>query len=395
VIARVFHLGCVVAVILAAGCGGAPKPAVIGTSTTKQVLLKADRATIDLSIKRGVGFLIATQHADGSWGTGTESHGNEVVAAVPGSHQAFKVAVTSLVVMALRESKEAGFDGVGDSHRRGVEFLVTQGQAKREEGALLYTFWANVYATQALSAEIIAGSTDPRVRQMAEWHIDRLNRYATYIGGWNYYDFVSQTQSPSMGPTSFGSGAGLYALWHAKQAGLSIPPLLAERTVKRLEEMRLSTGAYLYGHDYRRLPRAVPAHMVPGSLGRTQVSNLGLMVWGSQKITDQIARDGLRPFFADHAAMEMGRKRPLPHESWYQVSGYYYYFGQYYAAQLMTRLGGDTLQAHAQELAGKHIMQHQESDGSWWDYPMWGYHKPYGTAFALMALLDCREAVSH
>lgn len=392
-IARVCQLGFVIA-ILVAGCNNAPKPTATGGSATRPATLAADRATIDASIQRGIDFLVTTQNADGAWGSGTESHGNEVVASVPGSHQAFKVAVTSLAVMALRESSEAGFEKVAESHRRGVEYLVTQGQSKREEGSLLYTFWANVYATQALSAELIAGNQDPRVRQMADWHIDRLNRYATYIGGWNYYDFVSQTQSPSMGPTSFGSGAGLYALWYAKRAGLTIPPMLAERTVKRLEEMRLSTGAYTYSHDGRRLPRAIPAHMVPGSLGRTQVANLGLMAWDSTKITDQIARDGLRPFFDDHAAMEMGRKRPFPHESWYQVSGYYYYFGQYYAAELMTRLGGSTLRADAQELASKHIIRHQEADGSWWDYPMWGYHKPYGTSFAVMALLDCREALS-
>jgi len=35
------------------------------------------------------------------------------------------------------------------------------------------------------------------------------------------------------------------------------------------------------------------------------------------------------------------------------------------------------------------VVPHQEADGSWWDYAMWGYHKPYGTAFAVMTLLRC------
>ena len=34
----------------------------------------------------------------------------------------------------------------------------------------------------------------------------------------------------------------------------------------------------------------------------------------------------------------------------------------------------------------------QEKDGSWWDYPFYDYHQPYGTAFALMSLYRCREA---
>ena len=38
------------------------------------------------------------------------------------------------------------------------------------------------------------------------------------------------------------------------------------------------------------------------------------------------------------------------------------------------------------------IMDLQEADGSWWDYPFYDYHQPYGTAFALMTLYRCRAA---
>jgi hypothetical protein len=33
----------------------------------------------------------------------------------------------------------------------------------------------------------------------------------------------------------------------------------------------------------------------------------------------------------------------------------------------------------------------QEKDGSWWDYPLYNYHRPYGTSFALMSLRCCRK----
>jgi len=37
-----------------------------------------------------------------------------------------------------------------------------------------------------------------------------------------------------------------------------------------------------------------------------------------------------------------------------------------------------------------HLMvERQEKDGSWWDYPLYDYHQPYGTAFALMTLARC------
>jgi len=111
--------------------------------------------------------------------------------------------------MALRQADEAGVPGAKIAHDRGLEWLVTKGQSRREEAELLYTFWANIYATAGAGAGTLPGNTvDPRIRQMAEWHVDRLSRYATYLGGWNYYDFTGGTQQPSMGPTSFGSGAG-------------------------------------------------------------------------------------------------------------------------------------------------------------------------------------------
>jgi len=35
------------------------------------------------------------------------------------------------------------------------------------------------------------------------------------------------------------------------------------------------------------------------------------------------------------------------------------------------------------------MLDRQEKDGSWWDYPLYDYHQPYGTSFALMTLIRC------
>jgi hypothetical protein len=73
----------------------------------------------------------------------------------------------------------------------------------------------------------------------------------------------------------------------------------------------------------------------------------------------------------------------------YQISGYYYYFDHYYASRLLELLSGAQKQKYAKQIADC-VLPHQEEDGSWWDYPMWDYHKPYGTAFAIMTLLRCK-----
>ncbi|MEG2810488.1 MAG: hypothetical protein RR889_07575, partial [Akkermansia sp.] len=45
----------------------------------------------------------------------------------------------------------------------------------------------------------------------------------------------------------------------------------------------------------------------------------------------------------------------------------------------------DKAKRHAAHLASQ-MMLFQEKDGSWWDYPLYNYHKFYGTGYALSAL---------
>lgn len=343
-------------------------------------------APIRQSIDRGVAFLVKAQNADGSWGKGTETRGFEVYSMVPGTHDAFRVATTALCVMALREAGEA------EAHGRGVNYLISQGDARRQDGALIYNTWAHTYAVQALSIELRSTTNDARqeaVRRAIVNHLKRLGSYETYIGGWNYYDFEAQTEKPSMGPTSFGTAAGLVALWEARRAGVDVPQKMIDLSVRRLAEMRLPNGAYLYSHDMRLHPRA-PANRPRGSIGRSQSGNFALWLWNAGGIDDAKARAGLDMFFKEHEFIEMGRKRQFPHEAWYQTAPYYYYFGHYYAARLVERLERpEDRRTYGAKLAEIGILGKQDADGSWWDFAMWDFHKPYGTAYAIMTLLRC------
>ncbi len=337
---------------------------------------------IPTAIADGVKFLVETQSPDGSWGTGRVTNGFEVDSMVPGSLDSFRIGASALCVMALREAGEKA------AHDRGLEYLLTTPQAKRDDGELLYNTWAHIYSVQVFAEEIRAHNMDPRLPGAARQAIKALERYATYVGGWNYYDFQHHTQSPSMGPTSFGTAAGLVALYEVKEAGIEIPERLAELSVHRLEDSRLPNGFYMYGSDYKYIPR-IPANMVRGSIGRTQPCNYALWLWKSPKVNQPAIRAGLEAFATEHIYLDMGRLRPVPHQSWYQTSGYYYYFDHYYAARLLESLPESDRGEYAKQIVG-FVLPHQQRDGSWWDFPMWDFHKPYGTAFAVMTLLRCR-----
>ncbi len=342
--------------------------------------------SIDQSIRKGVAYLLASQNSDGSWGTGTETRGFEVMAAVPGSHEGFRQATTALCVMALREAGETA------AHDRGLDFLIDHGDSRRADGMLLYNTWGHMYAVQALSVELEKAKDDrqkARIRAAVEHQLERLGQYETYMGGWNYYDFNAQAAAPSMAPTSFGTAAGAVALWEARQAGVTVPQRMIDRALHRLAEARLGNGAYLYGNDYKYIPR-LPANQPRGSVGRTQACNFALFLWGEPRVNEAQAREGLDFFFKEHEYIQMGRKRQYPHESWYQTAPYYYYFGHYYTARLIEKLGPEARAKYGARLAEDGILPYQEDDGSWWDFAMWDYHKPYGTAFSIMTLLRCK-----
>ena len=72
-------------------------------------------------------------------------------------------------------------------------------------------------------------------------------------------------------------------------------------------------------------------------------------------------------------------------------TGYFFYYGHYYAALCIEQLPQDQRPPFQAHLAGA-LIALQEKDGSWWDYAMWDYHKPYGTSYAVMALMRLNEA---
>ena len=128
-----------------------------------------------------------------------------------------------------------------------------------------------------------------------------------------------------------------------------------------------------------------------GSLGRAQPCNLMLFRHKKIPVADIIL--GLDRMFEEHHFIEMGRGRPIPHESWYQTAGYYFFFGHFYASEVIAELPSDQ-QNHYWRALCRALLGCQQVDGSWWDYPLYGYYKAYGTAFAILALSPALETLS-
>ena len=64
---------------------------------------------------------------------------------------------------------------------------------------------------------------------------------------------------------------------------------------------------------------------------------LALLAAG-EKIPEEKLTAGLDNFFRYHRFLDIARNRPIPHETFYYNSGYFYLFGHYYAARLIQKL---------------------------------------------------------
>ena len=267
---------------------------------------------------------------------------------------------------------------------------------RRGEPMLIYNVWAHAYGIQAL-VRIHRRLPDDRgrrarIEELIRGQYDRLIRYEAAEGGWGYLDFGAGTQRPNSDSCSFVNATVLVAFHEAKQIGVLPPEKLVKRGVEGIVQQRNPDFSYLYGL-YLRYQPMMAVNRPGGSLGRSQACNAALRLWGDRKVTDAVLTNWLDRLIVRNGWLDMGRKRPIPHESYFMVAGYFYYYGHYYATLCAEQLPAGRRPFYQDHLASI-LLGHQERDGSWWDYPLYNYHQQYGTAFALMSLEHCRKPIT-
>ncbi len=253
--------------------------------------------------------------------------------------------------------------------------------------------WTRAYGIRAL-ADLHRRSDDAerqsRYIALINGQIDRLARYESVDGGWGYYDFRAGTAKPSSSSISFTSATCLVVFREASDLpGVELPPGLVERAVDSIQRQRKPDHSYLYGEYLDKRPFH-GINRPGGSLGRSQACNLALRLWGDDSVTDAVVEEWLVRLRDRNGWLDIGRKRPIPHEAWFQVAGYFYYYGHYYAARSVDLLP-EAKRPEYRRLVAEILLPLQETDGSWWDFPFYSYHQPYGTAFAVSTLARCRD----
>ena len=342
------------------------------------------------AINRGCDFLLENQNDNGSWGSATQTKGLNIFAPIPGSHRAFRLAVTALSTSALIEAK--GQDSKFDKTiKRGEVFLLEElPNLRRATPMAIYNVWSHSFGLQALAKLYERASSKKRKKQIQaviEHQVSMLEKYESIDGGWGYYDFRAQTQKPSGSSISFVNATGLIALKKAQETGVEVPERLVSRAIAAILRQRLPDHSYLYGEYLKNRPRA-GINRPAGSLGRSHACNYALQMWGNDQIDDQVHMLCLDRLFARNGWLDVARKRPVPHESWFAVAGYFFYYGHLYASLCVDTLPMPKKEKYQKKMA-KILVPLQEKDGSWWDFPLYNYHKQYGTSMAILSLQRC------
>jgi hypothetical protein len=356
-------------------------------------------AKIDAAVSRGVQFLLDDQRPDGSWGSPEQTKGLNIYAPPPGAHDAFRTGVTGLALMALVEAEPhvpaEQRDAVARAIGRGEEWLIEHlPRLKRATPDAIYNTWGHAYAISALVRlhNRAAGDADKQatLKKLAFNQADMLRRYSFVGGGWSYYDSLVGTQIPSDASFSFCTATVLIALHEAKSIGVEFPEPLIDKAITSIVRQQKPDFSYAYGEYLRMIPMH-PVNRPGGSLGRSQVCNLALRLYGNEQITDEVLETWLDRLFARNGWLSIGRKRPIPHESHFAVAGYFYYYGHMYAAMCIDELPAAD-RPYFQDHLAHILLPLQERDGSWWDYPFYNYHQQYGTSMAILSLLRCQKA---
>jgi len=360
---------------------------------------EATPAALDAAIRRGVDFLLATQNSNGSWGGPTKTKGLNIYAPLPGAHHAFRAGTTGLALSGLIESGDTRPEVAAAINKAAAWVASELPKLRRADQTTTYNAWGHAYGLRAIT-RLYQRETDPA--RKAEWkrigqeQVDLANRYEDVNGGWGYLDMFDglTTQKPSGMPTSFTTATVLLAMAEARDVmGVTLDDKLVKHAIASITAQRTPDFAYTYAFSHRMHPR-IDINRPAGSLGRSQVCNACLRVFGDKAVTDEVLTTWADRFLAREGFLSNGRKRPVPHEAPFRIAGYFYYYGVFYFTRAASLLPAEKHAGYAERLAPL-LLELQEKDGSWWDYPLYDYGQPYGTGYALMSLAWCRKSTGH
>ncbi len=335
------------------------------------------------ALERGADFLVRTQHADGAWGSHDAKEtfaelgwGRKEV----GGHHGVTNACTALAALALLE-KPGRSPAQTEALKKGAEYLLANWKFGHEPGYQA-TGWGYAYMLDFLSRLSLApegASFRDRIRKIIPELVKALAASQRSDGGWFYYS------GPWGDSAGFTTSTVLLALMNAQRAGFAVPPGVVNDAVTLVASLESPSGEFFYDSRFLKSPRGSWPLQWLGGGSRAVAGWVSLFAAGRTTSTGDLKK-GLDLFVKTEDYLEVGRKRMIPHrDAPHNISGYFFFYGYYYAAESALRLPKDD-QAPYWDFLARGILRTQETDGSWWDTVCYDYGNKWGTAYAMLTL---------
>ena len=256
-------------------------------------LPEVTRESLDAAIRRGVDFLLADQHKNGSWGDATQTKDLNIFAPLPGGHQAFRAGASGLALAGLIDSADPRPEVAAAIERAAVWTAAELPNLRRTSQDCTYNCWGHAYGLRAIT-RLYQRESDAAKKavwaRLGQQQVDLVNRYEDVSGGWGYLDIFDglTTQKPSGLPTSFTTATVLLAMAEARTImGLTLDAKIVKHSLASINYQRTPDFSYTYSFQHRYRPR-LDINRPAGSLGRSQACNACLRVFGDAAVSDQV-----------------------------------------------------------------------------------------------------------
>ncbi|MBC8368828.1 MAG: hypothetical protein H8E25_02415 [Planctomycetes bacterium] len=358
------------------------------------------QASVDCeaAISKGTSFLLQRQQSNGGFSLNQSPTLYDVWANAE-TNRSWHVATAGIAAMALMAQPST--EVLDASLLRTVDYLCTSAPVKRPDDWDTDNTWAYVYSLCALTRAashqaVIRTNRGSMVAQRAQSIMQQLYKYQSPMGGWAYYADETKAVRPNWA-TSFQTAVAVIGLLEAKQLGWNVDEHRLQVAIDTLIHCRLPDGSYTYSVEIiPRLDAGVGIDNVKGGLSRIQSCNYALYKAAQMGYTSPIGIDelqtGLDQLFSNHHYLDIARGRPFPHEAYHYNSGYFYFFGHYYAGQILELLPLASAEKYFASYVNS-VVKTQHGDGSMLDFFMGAMGKEYGAAFGVAGLCHARNSI--
>lgn len=332
--------------------------------------------------QKGFQYLIETQNPDGSWGSHDptipylKDFGFSMLNL--GAQQALTAACTALCAQAYLEMDELT-PPQEESFQKAVDFLL-RGEKIAFKPGESFNIWGYAYKLDFLGRLLENRRGEgfhEEIKKAAQVCIEGLMKYQLHEGGWGYY----ASQMHNFESMSFTTAVIVSALNRVRRLGLDVPQAVVNDGAQIVLRQRAGDGSFIYSSSH--VGSGGSALMNLGAGSRTVCCALALYETKNYKNED--LELSMRIFDNGENYLESGRKLIQPHAAVHAISGYFFFFGYYYAAEIGMLLE-DKVPVSRWNRLGWTMLRTQEENGMWWDTPAASYGDKWGTAFAILTL---------